>query len=318
MTNVKRASFWFVAAVMVLMGYFKLATPLIVVMFSYLLLRMLNFQRRKWLSTGLFLILVIGIFTGFGLFIQTARNSLPNLVEDSLPKIIELAKDYGVAIPFSDMASFKEFAVGSLREELGILGLFVKGATKEFVYFIIGVVIAIAIFYNSKIDLDVSKYELKNNYYSLLCAEIEERFRNLYKSFRTVIGAQLIISSVNTTFTMIFMWIVGMPHIGMLGVATFLCGLFPIIGNIISNSIIFSVGITVSTSLAIEALIYLIVIHKFEYFLNSKIIGSRISNPMWLTLVSLLVGEQLMGIPGMILAPVVLSYIKTELSTIPA
>jgi predicted PurR-regulated permease PerM len=60
------------------------------------------------------------------------------------------------------------------------------------------------------------------------------------------------------------------------------------------------------------SLLYLIVLHKFEYFLNSKIIGGRIKNPMWITLLGLLVGERLMGIPGMILAPVVLNYIKLE------
>ena len=35
---------------------------------------------------------------------------------------------------------------------------------------------------------------------------------------------------------------------------------------------------------------------------------------MWLTLLGLLLGERLMGIPGMILAPIVLHYIKVEAS----
>ena len=56
------------------------------------------------------------------------------------------------------------------------------------------------------------------------------------------------------------------------------------------------------------------IIHKLEYFLNSKIIGDRIKNPMWLTLIGLVVGEKLMGIPGMILAPVILNYLKVEAS----
>jgi predicted PurR-regulated permease PerM len=56
------------------------------------------------------------------------------------------------------------------------------------------------------------------------------------------------------------------------------------------------------------------VIHKLEYFLNSKIIGKRIHSPMWLTLVGLVVGERLMGISGMILAPVVLDYIRHEMT----
>jgi predicted PurR-regulated permease PerM len=59
------------------------------------------------------------------------------------------------------------------------------------------------------------------------------------------------------------------------------------------------------------------VIHKLEYFLNSKIIGKRINTPMWLTLVGLVIGERLMGIPGMILAPAVLHLIKIEASAYP-
>jgi predicted PurR-regulated permease PerM len=95
---------------------------------------------------------------------------------------------------------------------------------------------------------------------------------------------------------------------------TFICGLLPIIGNIISNTVIVFAAFTVSPRLALVALIYLVVIHKLEYFLNSKIIGDRIKNPMWLTLLGIVLGEKLMGVPGMILAPVVLHYIKVETS----
>jgi predicted PurR-regulated permease PerM len=56
----------------------------------------------------------------------------------------------------------------------------------------------------------------------------------------------------------------------------------------------------------------LIVIHKLEYFLNSQIIGNRIEYPLWATLLGIVVGERLMGVPGMILAPVILHYIKSE------
>ena len=103
-----------------------------------------------------------------------------------------------------------------------------------------------------------------------------------------------------------------MPYTFVIIVITFLCGLLPIIGNLLSNAVIFSIGLTQSAHLAVIALLYLIVLHKFEYFLNSRIIGGRIKNPMWLTLMGLLIGERLGGIPGMILAPVILNYLKIE------
>jgi predicted PurR-regulated permease PerM len=141
------------------------------------------------------------------------------------------------------------------------------------------------------------------------------RFRTLYQSFARVMGAQIIISAINTALSAIFLVSTGYPYSMLLVCLVFLCGLLPIVGNLISNVVIVGVGFTMSPRLGITALVFLIVIHKLEYFLNSKIIGKRIQTPVWLTLIGLVVGERLMGIPGMILAPVVLYYIKTEAST---
>src|SRR5437016_7547671 len=129
-------------------------------------------------------------------------------------------------------------------------------------------------------------------------------------------GAQITISLINSALTGLFVVIVRMPHAPLLIAITFLCGLVPIVGNLVSNAIIVFVALTVSLKLAIAALVFLVVIHKLEYFLNSKIIGDRIRNPVWLTLISLILGERLMGIPGLILAPVVLNYLRVEMLTV--
>src|SRR5207237_10296046 len=98
---------------------------------------------------------------------------------------------------------------------------------------------------------------------------------------------------------------------------TLLMGLPPIVGILITNASIFCIAVTMSPRLAIVALIFLVAVHKLHYFLNSKIIGNMIKNPVWLTLLALIIGERFMGIPGMILAPVVLNYIKVEASKWP-
>jgi len=83
---------------------------------------------------------------------------------------------------------------------------------------------------------------------------------------------------------------------------------------LISNTLIVCVALTISPKMALIALLFLIALHKLEYFLNSKIIGDRIKNPLWLTLIALIVGEVILGIPGMVLAPMILYYIKVEAS----
>jgi predicted PurR-regulated permease PerM len=156
-----------------------------------------------------------------------------------------------------------------------------------------------------------------DNLYAAVSRELALRFKTFYKSFSTVIGAQILISSINTAMTAGFLLWNHYPHITIILPLTFLLGLLPILGNLLSNALIIGVGFTLSPGMALAALLFLIVIHKFEYFLNSKIIGDRIKNPMWLTLIGLVVGERLMGIPGMIFAPVVLHYIKVEASRSP-
>jgi predicted PurR-regulated permease PerM len=157
---------------------------------------------------------------------------------------------------------------------------------------------------------------VKNNLYSICCDQVSTRFRDFYRSFATVMGAQITISLINTTLTAIFLLSVRLPHGALLVAVTFLCGLVPIVGNLVSNTVIVFVALTVSLKLGIFGLLFLVLIHKLEYFLNSKVIGDRIRNPVWLTLISLIIGERLMGIPGLILAPVVLNYLRVEMLTV--
>ena len=116
--------------------------------------------------------------------------------------------------------------------------------------------------------------------------------------------------------TAIFSLAVGLRYASLVVILTFVCGLLPIVGNLISNTIIIGIAFTMSPQLAGGAFIFLIAIHKFEYFLNSRIIGGRIDHPMWLMLLAMLIGERLMGIPGVILAPVILSFMKVEMKKI--
>ena len=65
---------------------------------------------------------------------------------------------------------------------------------------------------------------------------------------------------------------------------------------------------------AAYALLFLITIHKLEYFLNAKIIGTQINARSWELLGAMLLMESLFGIPGVIAAPVFYAYVKTELT----
>ena len=314
--QIERLSYIIFFVSLFVVGYFHLATPFLTVMLSLFVLRFFRFTRFKFTAIVLFLILVGLIFWGFIHFMRGAVTAFPRIASTSIPIIIQEARRAGFDLPFTDLDTLKPLIVDAVTDQLKGVARFAQVATEEFVFLIIGLVIAISIFMNRKLDLDEGNYAIQDNIYSALCAAVSRRARTLYHSFATVMGAQIIISSVNTILTAILIFIVGLPYAELIVIVTFLCGMLPIIGNVISNTIIVSIAITVSPRLAIVGLVFLIGIHKLEYFLNSKIIGGRIRNPMWLTLIGLIVGERVSGIPGMILAPVILYFIKAEFSNV--
>jgi predicted PurR-regulated permease PerM len=91
-------------------------------------------------------------------------------------------------------------------------------------------------------------------------------------------------------------------------------GLIPILGNLISNTLTFIAALTISLGLAGVALLYLVLVHKLEYFINAKIIGTRINASAWELLLALFVMEACFGITGILLAPIIYAYIKSELT----
>ena len=320
MTNHARFSYAVLAATLILVGFLQLGAPLLALLFSYFVLTKLGrFIPNKWVTLAIFIILVAGIGYTAGHFIRAAITALPNIADNSIPSAIAWFQAHDMNLPFTDFDSLKAHAMTAVKDEaryLGDFANFARHAFTTFVFIIIAIVCAVSLFFNGQLDLFRESHKVRNNLYSFCCNEISARFTEFYRSFSTVIGAQMTISAINTVLTAIFVFSMQIPYAPVVIGLTFLCGLFPIVGNVVSNTVIVFIGFLVSPKVAIGALIFLVVIHKLEYFLNSKIIGARIRNPIWLTLIGLIIGEKLMGVPGMILSPVVLNYLRVEMSKI--
>jgi len=312
-----RISYGVLAFTIILAGFLHLGAPLLVVLFSYFALRQLYYlTKRKWLALVLFIVVVTGIAAAAVYFTRAIILALPDVAETSIPSASAWAQRRQIELPFTDFESLRTVVIDTLKEEAHYLqdvAHFARSTSVALVFSILGIIAAVSLFLKTGLDPYRGTHAVKNNLYSISCDEVSTRFRDFYRSFATVMGAQITISLINTALTGLFVVIVRMPHAPLLIAITFLCGLVPIVGNLVSNTIIVFIALTISLKLAIGALVFLVLIHKLEYFLNSKIIGSRIRNPVWLTLISLIIGERLMGIPGLILAPVVLNYLRVEM-----
>ncbi|WHL25063.1 MAG: AI-2E family transporter [Candidatus Blochmannia vicinus] len=149
--------------------------------------------------------------------------------------------------------------------------------------------------------------------------QLSERIYNLSQAFRNIVFAQIKISLVNTLLTSVMIFILlpliekSLPLGKTLIIITFILGMLPIIGNLISNIMITISALSISLSIGMIMFIYLILIHKLEYFLNAEIIGNRINANPWELILSMIFLEAIFGLEGLIAAPIFYAYLKTEL-----
>lgn len=301
---------------LILIGWFHLGVLVLTAFFGYFALEKFSFGKSKMLGLILYTIVVIGFGCGLFFFSRQAYKTLPEIAERTIPAVVEFAQRKGIELPFSDYASLKSVALAEVKDKVANVGRYAREAVFQMVLIVIGLVVAASLFMNRRWGTEVDPQTSRDSVYASVARELATRFETFYDSFGKVMGAQIIISIINTGLTAIFLGWNHFPYVSVIIVLTFLFGLLPIVGNLMGNTLIVGVAFTMPDGphMALWSLVFLIVIHKLEYFLNSKIIGDRIKTPMWLTLIGLVIGEELMGIPGMILAPVVLHYIKVEAS----
>lgn len=314
MSRQTRISYAIMVVLLVLVGWLHLGTLVLTSLFGYFAIQKFSLGRSRLLGISIYIIAVAGIGYGLFFFSRQAYTQLPVIANTTIPIVVDYARSQEIELPFTDYDSLKTLAKEEVSTRVQNVGRYIRTATFEIASLLIGLFVAASLFLNVRWGEEDDPHTTRDSLYTMVVGELVTRTVTFYASFSRVIGAQIIISIINTALTAVFLLWNGFNFAPVLIMLTFLCGLLPIIGNIISNTLIIFVAFTISPKMALVSLIFLVVIHKLEYFLNSKIIGDRIKNPMWLTLLGIIIGEKLMGIPGMILAPVVLHYVKIEAS----
>jgi predicted PurR-regulated permease PerM len=276
-----------------------------------------NVTRARLTSVGLIGALVIGVLVAAGFGIAAFLRSEGASPAALLDRMADILASSRASLPAwiaermpPDTETLRLAIVEWLRthaSELQHMGrLFGVG----FVHVLIGMVIgAIICFREARAEGDKT----------LLLREASERVKTLAHAFRSVVFAQVKISAVNTVLTAIYLIgvlpLLGihLPYAKAMIAVTFLAGLLPVIGNLISNTVIVVVSLSVSFAVALGSLAFLIVVHKLEYFLNARIVGGEIKASAWELLCAMLLFEAAFGLPGLVAAPIFYAYAKAEL-----
>lgn len=278
----------------------------------------LSHGAAKFLSVALIVVFAAGASTGLVLLLVSFGRgrvgALPTLfqkVADGLDQARTHLQSWGIGVDFLDgmgAGQVQSAASDWLRDhssELtragGEIGRFVLHA-------VMGIVVGMLVFFRHGEPLTAP-----------LAVSLGERVRRLAGAFEDVVLAQFEISALNTVLTGIYLFgvlpLLGapLPLSGTLLALTFMTGLLPVIGNLLSNTAIVALSLGVAPWVALVSLGFLVAIHKLEYFVNARIVGARIGAAAWEILLAMVVFEVSFGLAGVVLAPILYAYVKKEL-----
>lgn len=317
----RKASYALFVLTLVAVARFDLGAFLLAGLVSYMILdtterKLLAEKARpavaRWVAVAAFLVLATALAWIFATFLRVGVVRLPVLLDTVLPRLAAFSERYGFDFPADNAKEMRDLVVASARENSSSIGKTSGLLTRGVFQVVIGVFAAVLKF------LTPSPAEHKNDLFDGLRHQFNARVARFMRSFERVVGAQVIISALNTALTTFFLHAMGFHFKTFLTLTTFVCGLVPIVGNVVSNIFIVAAGLIQSEQMAVVGLFYLVIIHKVGYLINSRILGGSIGTPMWMTLTGLVVGEAVMGVPGVLLAPALLHYAREELRDIKA
>lgn len=232
------------------------------------------------------------------LILEQLRTALPAAMAEHLPASLD---------------ALREAAAQWLRAHAGEVQLWGGHTLRGLGYVIAGVVIG------ALAAMQLPLTAPRPGQAGPLTVTLRQRFDELVQSFTHVVFAQLRIAAINAALTALFLLgilpLLGrpLPMAGTLVAVTFFAGLLPVVGNLISNTVIVIIASSNSLLDAGLCLAWLVAIHKLEYFLNAHIIGTRIRAHAWELLIVMLVMEALFGLAGLLSAPVVYAQLKHRL-----
>lgn len=249
---------------------------------------------------------------GFHLIVDASSDGLPRLMQlvaDTLDHVRNIAPPWLSASLPESADALQHALSGWLRFHARDMQHWGHEALRVIVHLVLGLVIGVMAYVSTN----------RRAASAPLSALAIARWRQLVLAFRDVLAAQLRIALVNAVLTAIYLLAI-LPAFGIhvpLGMTlvafTFFASLLPIVGNLLANSAIIVAGLTVSMWVGIASFIFLIAIHKLEYFLNAHFVGSRVDMPVYALLATMLLLEAAFGIPGIIAAPVYCAWLTREL-----
>ena len=277
--------------------------------------RVAPFVPKTLLFSAVYILVILAIIFITSKIIPMMLKNFPELSTQLQVRVVQELKAAGQKWNLTDYVDPDALKGTILKASTGILQFMANSLTplyKGFIEFVFALAINLFFYFESE-KVEQAFTRNPNSLMTFVFRFMQTRLRIFYVFFRRVMGGQVIIALINTVISTVVIFALDLHHPLLMIFVVFFCGLFPVVGNLMSNSVL-TINAFVSTGMwgTMICLILLVGVHKLEYILNSKIIGGIVHLPMAISLGALIFCEVLLGIPGLILAIPLVLFIRHE------
>jgi len=200
-----------------------------------------------------------------------------------------------------EMAGLEGEALSSvLKAHAGEAVRYATGTANLILYLIIGFVLAV-IYLFERDEVDRWYGELAPG---SVAGTIARWFGYVGDAIAVTVRMQAVVAAVNAVVTLPVLLLLGLPHVPLLFLLILVTGLLPVVGNIISGTVLCYVAFTAKGGWAVGVFLAVtFVLHKVEsYWLNPRLSAEHVKLPGLVLVVSLLLFEQALGFVGLFLS----------------
>lgn len=307
----------------------RLFLPFFIAAFvAYLLFPIVAFLDRQQIHKGLAVFILYILFfggTAFAIYriYPQVIHQMNDLIEN-FPELIEMYDNlvdaiynYTSFLPEAVHDRLDEF-VESVESTLDqMLGRLVNGFLHLFDYIIILTVIPVLVFYFIK-DFQLLTDFVKHFIPARFHMRIKRMAAAIDEGLGGYIRGQLFVCLFIALFTLIAFRLLGVPYALLLSILLGLTNLIPYFGPIIGAVPAVLIAYTTSPALVIYVILTILAVQILEgNFLSPYIVGKNIKTHPVAIIFVLLLGGELFGILGMILAVPVLTILKVIVRHLP-
>lgn len=256
-------------------------------------------------------LIVLHVLVPFGKQFREFVKEIPGLIVEVQEAIVEIEMQYNVAA----LPDEGKQIITKLLQEIGSYTLSLASFSLSAVFSLAStmvelVVVPVITFYMIKmggnfvrgfIALFPKRYE----------AHLTDLFGEMHRVLSAYITGQLTLSVLMTIVVFLGMMALGIPYPLVVGLLAGIVEMIPVVGPIAGAVPPILLGLTESTALAVQVLVFYIVVQQLDsHIIMPKLMGSIIDMHPVAIILGVLVGGHLYGIVGMMIAVPVLAVLQ--------